>query len=134
MNTNRAYAKTLKRMYLMENAGESIYNALCSKSSDKEVAAVYKRLSLNETETAGRIFDELNVIGVSVPMIRKAVLRSTLSTVFALLPHSVLERLLKKTLKKQMFRLWFKLFHQNNEGFWQAMLDHEGLQYDLLKL
>lgn len=118
----------------MENLGESIYNALSLKTSEKPKVFVYKRLSLNEVVTAGYIVNELNNLGFSVPVIRKAFLKAAANIVFSVLSHDMLENLLKKTLKKRMFRAWFNMYHKYNESFWQSMLDHETLQYELLNL
>lgn len=121
-------------MFLVECLGECIYNALSSKTLDEEKKSIYKRLSLNEVETAGRIDYELEKLGFSVPMTRKAALKVVAVVVFTLLSHNMLERLLKKTLKKRIFRSWFDIYHENNENFWQVMLNHEILQYELLDL
>ena len=121
-------------MVLVESLGEGIYNALYSKTSDEKKKSIYKRLSLNETETAGYIVKELKKLGFSAPMTRKAILKAAAVTIFTVLSHNMLEKLLKKALKKRMFRSWFNMYHEYNENFWQAMLNHEALQYELLNL
>ncbi len=134
MNNNTKYKKTLIRMFLTENLGESIYNTLSSKAPNEEKASIYKRLSLNEAATASHIVNELKKLSFSVPTIRKAILKVAAFAIFSVLSHNMLENLLKKTLKKSMFRSWFNLYHKYNENFWQSMLDHETLQYELLNL
>lgn len=134
MNDNTKYKNTLIRMFLMENIGECIYNALFSKTSDEKKAFIYKRLSLNEVETAGHIADEIRNLGFASPMIRKAILKIVASTVFSVLSHNILENLLRRTLKKRMFRSWFNVYHDYNQAFWRLMLDHEVLQHELLNL
>ena len=121
-------------MFLMENLGQSIYKTLASKASDEEKTSVYKRLALNEAETASCIVNELKKLDLSVPVTRKIILKIAAFTVFSALPHNILEKLLRKTLKKRMFFLWFNMYHEYNECFWQLMLDHEALQYKLLNL
>lgn len=121
-------------MFLVENLGESIYKALSSKASNKKKISIYKRLFFNEVETANYIVNELKKMDFSVPRIRKIILKVVAVTIFSMLSHDRLENLLKKTLKKRMFRIWFNMYHENNEIFWQSMLDHETLQYQLLDL
>lgn len=134
MHNSTEYKKTLIKMFLMENLGESIYNTLSSKASDKEKASVYKKLSINEIKTAHHVLNEIEKLGLSAPTTRKIILKIVASAVFPFLSHNMLEKLLKKTLKKQMFRSWFNLYHKHNELFWQSMLDHENLQYRMLNL
>lgn len=134
MDNNTKYKKTLEKMFLIETLGESIYKALSSKGSNKEMISIYKRLSINEVETAGYIVNELEKMGFSVPRIRKVVLKVVADTVFSILSHNMLETLLKKTLKKRMFKAWFNMYHNNNKNFWQLMIDHEAFQYELLNL
>jgi len=121
-------------MLLVENLGESIYNALASKSLDKNKISIYKKLSLNESETANKIGKELKNLGFLTPKTRRVLLKIAAYTIFTLLSHDKLETLLKKALKKRKFRIWFNRYHENNESFWQSMIDHEVLQYELLKL
>ena len=121
-------------MFLVENLGESIYKALASKVSNEEMISIYKKLSINEIDTAGFIANELKRMELAVPRKRKVVLKVVADTAFSLLSHNILETLLKKILKKRMFRSWFNMYHDNNEKFWKSMIDHETLQYELLNL
>jgi len=134
MNINIEYQNTLIRMLFVESLGECMYNVLSSKTADEESASIYKRLSLNEAETAGRIVNEMKRLDISVPTTRASILKITALTVFSVLSQNILKNLLKNTLNKRMFRLWFSLYHEYNEQFWQSMIDHEVLQYELLEL
>ncbi|MCP4269176.1 MAG: amidohydrolase [Candidatus Brocadiaceae bacterium] len=132
MNTNTEYKKTLTKMFLLESLGESLYKALYSKAVSNERASIYKRLSVNETETADSIADELRNLGFSVPTIRKFILKVTSLIIFSVLPRIKLEKLLKRAIRKSYFKSWFNRYHEYNQDFWQSMLDHETLQSKLL--
>ena len=134
MQNDKKYKKTLVKMFLIENLGQSIYKTLASKTSDEKKEAVYKRLALNEAETANHITAELKKNGLSVSALRKNILQVVALVVFLILSHDILENILKKTLKKRIFFLWFNMYHEYNKCFWQLMLDHEKLQYKLLNL
>ena len=134
MNPDSKYKKILMRMLFVESLGECIYSALASKASNDEHVSIYKRLSLNEAETAGRIINEMRKLEISVPTTRVSILKLSATAFFSVLSYNVLINLLKKTLKKGMFRLWFNTYHECNESFWQSMIDHETLQYELLEL
>lgn len=134
MNINKKYRNTLIRMFLIENLGESMYNALYTKSANVENASIYKRLSLNEVGTADLILKELKNSGFSEPIISKFFLKVIAFIVFSVFPQKLLEILLKKTLKKKLFRTWYNIYYKYNECFWRSMLDHEILQYELLDL
>jgi hypothetical protein len=121
-------------MYLVETLGERVYNALASKTENEEMASIYQRLSLNEINTAQRIVNEMSVLEIVVPVRRASILKSSASAVFSSLSHDALLKLLRMSLSRGMFRQWFNTYHENNETFWQAMLDHESLQLKLLKL
>ncbi len=132
MKTDTKYKKILIKMLLLESLGESLYKALASKAISKESESIYKRLSINEAETADRIANELRTLGFSVPTIRKFILKVISFIIFSILPQIKLEKLLKRALRKSYFRSWFNKYHTYNEEFWQSMLDHETLQSKLL--
>jgi hypothetical protein len=132
INSDTEYKKTLIKMLLLESLGESLYKALSFKALSKESASIYKRLSVNEVETADRIASELRNLGFSVPTIRKFILKVTAFIIFSVLPQHKLEKLLKRALRKSYFRTWFNRYHKYNQDFWQSMLDHETLQSKLL--
>lgn len=134
MNINIKYKKTLIRMLFVETMGESMYNALSYKASNEEIASIYRRLSRNEMETAERIVTEMKKLDFLVPTKRVSILKVTAISFFSVLSHNVLKTLLLNALKKRMFRLWSNLYHEYNENFWQSMIDHEALQYELLEL
>ncbi len=77
MNTNTEYKKTLTKMFLLESLGESLYKALYSKAVSNERASIYKKLSVNEAETADSIANELRTLCFSVPRIRKFIIKNT---------------------------------------------------------
>ena len=131
---NHKYKNILRKMLIMECMGESIYNSLASKAINEESASVYKKLSENEAKTANYIINEMKRLGFSIPKTRKLIIKFLSRNIFSVLSHKKLETLLKKTLKKRMFNTWFNLYHKNNQDFWQSMLDHEKLQYELLEI
>ena len=118
----------------METLGVLIYDALAAKTSDHEAVAIYRRLSLNEAETARHIATELVALDAPTPAVVNFILKGLASALFCLFSCSLLDYLLRRTLRRKMFRLWFGMYHARNATFWQAMLDHEALQIDLLKL
>jgi hypothetical protein len=134
MDAFSRYTSTLTTMFLIENIGESIYKALGAKTADPGMASVYARLSLNESTTAANIAAEMQRLGLSLPTTRNAILRPFAARVFAMLSHDRLESLLKRALRRRKFRSWFDRYHHHNEVFWRHMLEHEILQYELLRL
>ncbi len=132
MKTDTKYKKTLIKMLLLESLGESLYKALASKAISKESESIYKKLSVNEAETADSIANELRTLGFSVPIIKKSILKVISFIIFSILPQIKLEKLLKRALRKSYFRSWFNKYHEYNQDFWQSMLDHETLQSKLL--
>ena len=121
-------------MLFVETLGERIYRALANKAENAEMASIYHRLELNEANTAERIVNEMRTLEIPAPITRVSILKLSATAVFSLLSHGVLRKLLSKSLSKGMFRQWFQMYHDNNETFWQAMLDHESLQHELLEL
>ncbi len=132
MKYHDRHKNTLIKMFFIENLGESIYNALSFKTSDNNNKAIYKKLSKNESSTANHIIQELHKLGVSKPIIRKALLKFFAFIIFSILPDSILKKLLKRTLKKSMFKSWFNLYHTYNKDFWDLMVEHEELQHSSL--
>ncbi len=132
MKTDTKYKKTLIRMLLLESLGESLYKTLAYKATSEESTSIYKRLSVNEAETADSIANELRNLGFSVPIIRKSILKVTSFIIFSVLTQKKLEKLLKRALRKSYFRSWFNKYNEYNQDFWQSMLDHETLQSKLL--
>ena len=119
-------------MFFIENLGESIYNALSLKTSDNNKKYIYKKLSKNESSTANHIIKELYKLGISKPIIRKNILKFFASVIFFILPYSILEKLLKKTLKRRIFKSWFNIYNTYNKNFWKLMMEHEELQHTSL--
>ena len=130
----KEYKRVLRKIFLIENLGEHIYYALLGKADDDVQRTIYRRLALNEAKTAHLTEEELARLYCPVPVIRKRFIGSIAYIVCSVLSQSTLEKLLKKTLRRRMFSSWFNIYHKFNENFWEALLSHENLQHELLKL
>lgn len=131
--SDKKYEKVLVKMFLMEQLGQIVYDSLAAKAVKQDDKEIYNRLSLNEQETENLIINELKKLDISKPIIRKVALVIIAVVICFMLSHNAILKLLTNTLRKRKFKLWFDSYHEYNLEFWTAMLDHEELQFRLLK-
>ena len=132
METQKNYARALKKMYLIELLGESLYIQMAKKERKTNLKNVFLRLAENERVTGGRIQIELGseVKGPSARIQRFIV--GFASIIFQLVPLGFLFRSLKIILRKRMYSRWFESYEHFNPILWQFLLSHENLQHEQL--
>lgn len=133
MDKNQAYLKLLNKMLTIENVGEILYRALVSKTKDNNLILIYERLARNERETAKRIKEEISAVDKDNPILMSGAILSLTKIICGILTSTQLTLILRKALKKRVYRSWYNSYKDNNQDLWDLLLSHENLQRELLE-
>lgn len=133
MDKNQSYRKLLRKMLIIENAGEIFYASLIKKTKEKNLKLVYKKLALNEHNAAKRITEEISTIDKNCHVSVNRTILGLVRIICATLTERQLGRILKSILKRRIYSKWHNIHNDKNRDFWCQLLDHEGLQQELLK-
>ena len=128
MENDKDYQKLLKKMYLIELLGDSLYENLALKEKNGELRKIYVRLSDNERETGENIEKEI----YKSSRVHRHWIVVIASFLFRIIPNKVLSNFLKNILRKRMYSQWFELYNEYNSELWQLLVEHEELQHELL--
>lgn len=129
----KGYQRQLEKMFIVEAVGERLYNVLATKAKDKNLQSICQRLALGELQAREHIEKELSLIDKNIHLPFKGVILSFANFIFCLSTVSQLLWILKSVLKKRIYTRWFDTYKDNNQQFWKLLLDHENMQYKLLK-
>lgn len=133
MDKNQAYLKLLNKILTIENVGEILYRALVSKTKDNNLILIYERLARNERETAKRIKEEISAVDKDNPILMSGAILSLTKIICGILTSTQLTLILRKALKKKVYRSWYNSYKDNNQDLWDLLLSHENLQRELLE-
>jgi len=130
--SDREYFADLKKIYVTEALGASIYNSMVGKMAACGLRDVYVKLGANERRMMALVDTELRKLGIEVPELKKNMTVAVMSALFRITPLVMQQRLLIHVAKKKIFGRWYSLHHQQNEELWGILLEHERLQYGVL--
>jgi hypothetical protein len=128
------YERLLVRMFIVEDLGEHLYEALSSKCGNTNLKSTYQALARNERRTRDCVEKELASIDRPAPTLRTRYIANAARPVFNAIPRKWLHRFLTRLLMRRMYSNWHKEGHDGNVDFWKQLLEHENLQHDLLGL
>jgi hypothetical protein len=128
------YNRLLRKMYIIEHLGETLYEALSSRANDPAEAEVYRTLAQNERDTRARIEKELASASLSCPILKARAASSLLRPLLYLTPLSFVKQRLHRILARRMFSTWKSEFGESNTEFWTTLVEHENLQHQMLDL
>jgi hypothetical protein len=121
-------------MLMIEKVGEILYRALSQKSRDLNLKDIYQRLANNEQQTAFCIREELARFNIESHSLTKGLFITITNLFFSFFTLGQLEWILKNILKRRMYSRWLNCDRDANHQFWQKLLEHEKIQFELLKL
>lgn len=133
MENSKNYQKLLIKMRLVESAGEIFYKTLASKTKDNNLKLSYEKLALNEYETLKLIEKEILTINRNRRTLIRGARLSLAKIICSMLTAKQLEWILKTILKRRMYSKWYNMYKDKNQDFWYSLLNHENLQYRLLR-
>jgi hypothetical protein len=128
------YNRLLRKMYIIEHLGETLYEALSSRANDPAEVEVYRTLAQNERDTRARIEKELASASLSCPILKARAASSLLRPLLYLTPLSFVKQRLHRILARRMFSTWKSEFGESNTEFWTTLVEHENLQHQMLDL
>jgi hypothetical protein len=128
------YTKILPKMFIIESLGEVIYDKLYAKTANPEFKAIYKILAENELNTRKHIEQELLSYNLALPLLSNNIAVATANSLFYFIPGKMLDGILRKILKRRIYRKWHKQFNHENIELWDILLEHEKLQHKLLMI
>jgi hypothetical protein len=132
MARNIIYQRLLKKMFILEVLGERLYSILASKTKRENLKLAYRRLAFNEYKTLEYIEKEFfAVCNNNVP--NRKVISGCAKFIFNLVPARQLSLILKSILKRRLYSRWFNINKDKNRKFWDLLLEHENMQYELLR-
>lgn len=134
MEERRVYQRLLDKMLLLEKAGNIIYRSLARKVKDEKMGLIYEKLALREEEAAQYIENEISAINRNRSTSVNDIILGLTKLICGMLTARQIAWILKIILKKRMYSKWYNNYSDKNRNFWNLLLDHENLQYELLKI
>ncbi|HOW87348.1 MAG TPA: hypothetical protein PKV84_01655 [Candidatus Omnitrophota bacterium] len=122
----------LKKLFLLEQIGESFYEIMAVRERDGALKNIYERLRINESETKLLIQGELKNVYPNEKIQSQTIAISIFRFFCKILPLLLLKSLLRSTLGKRFFSKLSDEYRSLNPGFWDALARHEYLQHELL--
>jgi hypothetical protein len=126
------YKQLLARMFVIESVGESLYTRLKEKTEDTELKSIYDHLAKNESNTRKHIERELLKYDIPKPLMLNKVTLGVANLFFFFASGKMLERLLRRIMRRKLYSKWSDQFGSKNIELWNILLEHENLQCRML--